>query len=68
MCMCILPTHISVHHMYVWYLQRSEEDVRFSGITLSAVTDGCEPTWGFWEQNPFPLEEQTVFSATAPSL
>jgi hypothetical protein len=35
---------------------------------LDPITDGCEPPCGCWELNSGPLEEQTVFSTTEPSL
>jgi len=32
------------------------------------VTDGCEPPCGCWDLNSGPLEEQSVFLTTEPSL
>jgi hypothetical protein len=32
------------------------------------ITDGCEPPCGCWELNSGPLEEQSVFLTTEPSL
>ena len=32
------------------------------------ITDGCEPPCGCWELNLGPLEEQSVFLTTEPSL
>jgi hypothetical protein len=37
-------------------------------IHQKRVTDGCEPPCGCWELNLGPLEEQTVFLTTEPSL
>lgn len=44
---------------------RPKEDVRSPG---TGVTDSHEPSWGCWESNPDPLEEQPVFLTTEPSL
>jgi hypothetical protein len=35
---------------------------------LDPITDGCEPLCGCWESNSGPLEEQSVFFPTEPSL
>jgi hypothetical protein len=35
---------------------------------LDLTTDGCEPPCGCWELNSGPLEEQSVFLTTEPSL
>jgi hypothetical protein len=32
------------------------------------ITDGCEPPCGCWELNSGPLEDQSVFLPTEPSL
>ena len=32
------------------------------------ITDGCEPPCGCWDLNSGPLEEQSVFLTTEPSL
>lgn len=43
----------------------SEESMGFPG---SGVTDRYELTFGFWEQNTGPLEEQPVYLTTETSL
>ena len=32
------------------------------------ITDGCEPQCGCWELNSGPLEDQTMFLTSEPSL
>jgi hypothetical protein len=32
------------------------------------ITDGCDPTCGFWELNSGPLGKQSVLLTTEPSL
>lgn len=59
MCMCVLPTCMSMQHMCVLCPQRPEEGVGSSG---TGVTDGCvEPKCVCWNSNANPLEEQPVF-------
>lgn len=53
-----------VHHMHMWYLRRSEEDVRFP---VTGVTYACEPLCWCWDPNPDPLAEQVLLTAE-PSL
>lgn len=43
--------------------QKSEEGI---GSLGTAVTDGCELTWGFGELNLGLLEEQQVLLSTGP--
>lgn len=49
--MIIFPTFISVHHVQVWSLQRTEWGGGFLG---TAVIDGSELLCGFWEWNLHP--------------
>ena len=52
-------------HMHTRCLRRPEEGVRFPGI---GVTDGCEPSFRFWELNSGLLEGQPVLLTTEPIL
>jgi len=50
--MGVLPAHISVYHMSM---------VPKEGRRLQVLTvDSCELSYGFWELNLGPLEEQPV--------
>jgi hypothetical protein len=44
--------------VYCYFLQTASDP----------VTDGCEPPCGSWDLNSGPLEEQSVFWSTEPSL
>jgi len=35
---------------------------------LDPITDGCEPSYGCWDLNSGPLEEQSVLLTTEPFL
>lgn len=54
MCMGVLQTCMSVHHVHTWCLWRSEENVRFP---ITEVTDGFEPPCRCWKLNLGSLEE-----------
>lgn len=52
-------------YIRAWNLQRPEEGITFFG---PGVIKGCEPTYGYWEPNPGPLQEQPMLLTTeAPS-
>jgi hypothetical protein len=53
-----------VYHRHAWSLRRSEDGFGCPEL----VTDGFEPSCGFWELNPGPLEKQSVFSNAKPSF
>lgn len=53
----VLPSLISVYHMYTWCLQKPEEGVQ---SRINAGTDGCELPCGVWESNLSPLEEHLI--------
>ena len=57
-CVCVLSTCMSVHHVCAWCLKKPEDDVRTHG---TGVTDSCEPPDVCWELNPGPLEEKLCF-------
>jgi hypothetical protein len=66
-----LPLYFSffkrfIYLSYVWVhcscLQTPQKSA------LDPITDGCEPPCGCWELNPEPLEEQSVFLTSEPSL
>lgn len=61
--MGVLPAHMSVHKMHVWY-PWGTESVRLS---VAGVTDDCGPLCVCWEPNPGPLKEQQVLLTTEPS-
>jgi hypothetical protein len=42
--------------------------ILFIFIYIYPIADGCEPSYGSWELNSGPLEEQTVLLTTEPSL
>jgi hypothetical protein len=54
-----------VYHLYAWCPWRPEEGIRSPG---TGVADDCEPLCGYWELNPGPFEEYTVFLTMDPSL
>lgn len=43
---CVLAACMFVYHMCVWYLQKTDEDIRSSE---TGVTDYCELLNGCWE-------------------
>lgn len=63
--MNVLPTYMSVHHVYVWYPQRPEEAVRCPG---TGVIEDYDLTYGCWELNLGSLEELSLFLKTKPSF
>lgn len=58
--MGVFPACVSVHCMYPWYTNRTEESVR---SLVTGVTQ-CESPCVCWELNPSPMEEQPVFITT----
>lgn len=65
MCMGVLSTCTSVHHLYAWSPQRAEEGTRCPGT-------GGPHSWGppseCRKSSPGPLEEQAVHLTSEPSL
>lgn len=61
--MSVLPTCMSIYHVYTWYPCRPEEA---AGCPRTRVIENCELRCGFWESNTGCLEEQQVLSE--PSL
>lgn len=59
MCLSVLPSYMSVHHVYTWCSRRPEEGI---GSLGTGVTDGWEPPRGHWEVNLHRLEEQPVIA------
>lgn len=53
--MNVLLTYMSVYYMHTWFSQRSEEDLRFSGIGIMGC---CGLPHGCWES--CPLQEQML--------
>jgi hypothetical protein len=53
-----------IHFMYVNTLTLQIHQKRAS----DPISDGCEPPCGCWNLNSEPLEEQSVFLTTEPSL
>lgn len=58
MCVSILPTCMSVHHLYAWYLCMPKEVVGSPRPGWSS--DGSELPYVFWGPYPSPLEEQPM--------
>ena len=46
----------------------STETIKIVRSSIAGVTDGGELSWGCWESNEAPLEEQPVFLTNEPSL
>ena len=57
MCMGVLLTYMSVHHVCVWYPQRPKTEVR---SPETGVTDSCEPPCRYQDSNFSLLEERAV--------
>jgi hypothetical protein len=55
---------IYLFHLYEYFVAVFRHQKRAS----DPITDGCEPPCGCWELNSGPLEEQSVFLTTEPSL
>ena len=55
---CLVYMYVCVQ--YPW---GPEEGIRFPG---TRVTDGCEPSRGYWELNPGSPEEQLTAGALKP--
>lgn len=54
--MCVLPVLTSIYHVCVCSAHRGQKTVLDpQGVELTVV---CELTFGHWERNPGPLEEQ----------
>jgi hypothetical protein len=64
MCVDVLPTSVSVDHMWALGME-AEEGVRTPG---TGVTDAREPPSGCWELNPGPLQEQLELLSVEPSF
>lgn len=47
--MMVSSTCLFVYHVYIWYMWRSVEGVRFPGI---GIMDGCEALYWYWELKP----------------
>jgi hypothetical protein len=60
MCISVLSACISVYHMHVLYVQRSEAGTESSG---SRVIDRCDPPCVCWETIPGPLWEQLLLTS-----
>lgn len=56
MDICVFASCMSLHHIH----EVSLEARRTSDPLKSAVTDSCEPAFGYWESISDPLEEQTI--------
>ena len=54
MCVDILPSCISMHHVCSLFPKRPEESVMSLG---AGVTYGCELPCRCWKLNPGPLQE-----------
>lgn len=65
MCISVLLTCMSGHHVCAWCSQRLEEDIR-SPRTRSI--DSCDHPCGCRESHMGSLEQQPVFLITTPSL
>lgn len=55
--MGVFPEHVSMYHMFVWYLQIPKESIKSAG---TRITDSCEPSCMCREWNLGPLEEQLM--------
>lgn len=66
MCMSNLTACIYVYKVHVWYLKRSEDNVKTPGIK---VRDGCKPPYECWELKLHFLQEQQMLShLSSPSF
>lgn len=66
MCMNVLTACIYVYQVHVWYLKRSEDNVKTPG---TEVRDGCKPPCECWELKLHLLQEQQMLShLSSPSF
>jgi hypothetical protein len=65
MCVGVLSTCMSVHHMYAGCPQRPGEGVDPLELELQMVVKSA---CGCWESNSGPLEKQSVLLTTEPTL
>lgn len=65
MCRGVLPTCISVFHLYVYCPHRPENGIRCPG---TGVTDGCEQLCGCWKSDLGLLEEHAILLTMESSL
>lgn len=63
--MLLLPTCMSMYHVYDWCRWRPEED---AGFPETRVTDGDGPQRGCWELKIGPLREQPALLTAVPPL
>lgn len=64
-CIGILPSYISVHHMHARCLWRVGEGI---GSPETEITDSWEPLYVYWESNPGPPEKQSMIFTAELSL
>lgn len=55
MCLSALLACVCMHHVHAGYMQMSEE---FVGSPRNKAIDCRESSYGFWEPNSGPLQEQ----------
>lgn len=65
MCIFVLPPGVDNDHKLLQCLWSSEEGVQLSG---NGVPNSYEPQCGFWEPNPYPLQEQQMILTAEPCL
>ena len=54
---------------YTYLFDKFDENTVAAGRSShNPITDGWEPPCGFWELNVGPMEEQSVFLTSEPSL
>jgi hypothetical protein len=63
-CVCVFFKDLFIYYIWVHCSCFQTHWKRASDLT----TDGCEPPCGCWDLNSGPLEEQSVFSNSEPSL
>lgn len=52
--MNVLLACVYVHHMHAYFLRRPEEGIKFP---RTGVMNGYHPSYGFWELDVGPLQE-----------
>lgn len=61
----VLPTWMSVYHLWAWCPQRPEGGIGFPGV---GVTNSCHALCGYWDSILSSLQEQFMDLIVKPSL
>ena len=64
-CRCFIKKDLFIYFLYMSTLPCLQTPQKRAS---DPITEGCEPPCGCWELNSGPMEDQSVFLTTEPSL